>query len=55
MTHARGSKHAGDGNQFMGVVELPIGSLESTKKNKEYVNESDNRGRTSRTGREISI
>ena len=26
-TRARGSKHAGDGNQFLGVVELPEGAI----------------------------
>ena len=26
-TRARGSKHTGDGNQFMGMVELPEGAI----------------------------
>ena len=27
VTRTRGSKHTGDGNQFMGVVELPEGAI----------------------------
>ena len=59
-TRAHRSKHAGDGNQFMGVVELPKGAIVESeltivKKNNKYANESADRGRGSRTGQQRSI